>query len=42
MTKKGRGGKKREEWRGECEERAQGEGGQESTEETSITLRPLG
>lgn len=24
-----------------CEEQAQGEGGQESVEETSITLRPL-
>lgn len=34
--------KEREEWRGECEERAQGEGGQESVEETSITPRPLG
>lgn len=34
--------KERDEWRGECEERAQGEGERESVEETSITPRPLG
>ncbi len=40
-TKRGRE-KDEEELRGECEERAQGEEGQESVKETSITLRPLG
>lgn len=42
-TTKKRGRKKEgEEWRGEYEERAQGERGQESVKETSITPRPLG
>lgn len=41
-SKRGRVKKEREEWREECEERAQGEGEEESVEETSITPRPLG
>lgn len=36
------GEKEAEEWKGECEEQTQGEGGQEGVKETSITSRPLG
>lgn len=42
QRQKGGRGKGADGWRGECEERAQGEAGQESVKETSITLWPLG